>query len=393
MSAQRRPLHVALALLIAAALADVTVHLLLLRDGSFRGWPLPPFGALTHPDQEAWLAELEPGRDRQGLGRFDAELGWTWNASARSPDGLFTTGVLGARGPREYARAKPAGVTRVVCFGDSFTFGDEIQDTWTFEHILESFRPDVEALNFGVSGYGTDQALLRYRRLGRDLGADVVCIGLLLENIGRNVNRYRPLWNTRTGFCATKPRFVLGASGELELIPQPYATREELADAVRDGSVLEAIAEHEHWTGPGVPTGRLSSLGRLLGGALAYRARSPERLWCDVDGEAFAVTVTLLETFHREALADGARLAPVLVFPSKQELVHVAEGGERYWTPLLDALAERGVPALDLAVPLAAKHRECLADPGLGTVYYGGHLSSVGNAVVARAVEEWLAAQ
>lgn len=378
------------ACLAPLVLADVAISVLFLRDGIFLGNPLPPFETVTHPRQRAWIEGLA-AEDPSGIGAFDPELGWTWRPSSRTADGAFTIDALGARGPREYAPRPPAGVTRVLTFGDSFTFCDEMPDDSTFEHYLEDRHRDFEVLNFGVSGYGTDQALLRYRSLGRGLGADVVCIGILLENIGRNVNRYRPLWNTRTGFPATKPRFVL-AAGELRLVPQPYRTKEALLAAVESGGLFEDVAKDEYWwRRPPVPTGRLSSLVRIACGYLAQRERSPARLWRDVDGEPFQVTLAILETFQREALADGARLAPILVFPAREDLRDHAVRGDSYWEAFYAELDRRGLAHLDLIAPLLARYREEAVNPEGGTVYYKGHLSTVGNSVVADVLHAYLA--
>jgi len=204
----------------------------------------------------------------------------------------------------------------------------------------------------------------------------------------------RPLWATRTGVCVTKPRFVLDAAGAPVLVPQPYATREELYAAILDGSVLDAVAEHEHWLGrPRVPTGRVSGFVRLFAGYLAYRERSPARLWSEPDGEPFRVTLALLEAFHREALADGARLAPVLVFPSREDLERNALPARPYWGALLAELARRGVPYLDLIEPLRAHAEATGGRKGVGPLYSGGHLSRAGNAIVARELLAWLHAQ
>ena len=56
---------------------------------------------------------------------------------------------------------------RLAVFGDSFTHCDEItyQNCWTSR--LESLWPNTEVLNFGVPGFGPDQAWLRYQRDGR----------------------------------------------------------------------------------------------------------------------------------------------------------------------------------------------------------------------------------
>ena len=389
MAVRKRLPKVLVALLVSVVLCDLGVSLFLIRDGLFLGVPLPPFGALTHPRQERWVEALgqDPATTR-GNGRFDAELGWTWKRSSVDDEGVHIN-ALGARGERAYAAEKPPGVTRVLTFGDSFTFCDDIPDRFAFQRLLEHRHADFEVLNFGVSGYGTDQALLRFRRLGTELDADVVAIGILLENIGRNVNRFRPLWSTRTGFCATKPRFVL-EDGTLQLVPQPFADQLALRDALLDGSVLESVAEHEYWLGrPHVPTGRLSGLVRVAAGWLAERERTPWRLWLDPEGEPFRTTVAVLERFHAEALASGATLAPILIFPTRADLDRAMDG-ERTWDGLLDALGARGLEAIDLSVPLAARERELRADPEAGSLYFKSHLSSVGNSVVADTLYDWI---
>jgi hypothetical protein len=367
---------------------DVALSLGFLRDGLFLGQPVPPFEAITHPTQRAALERMRlPLAERPGINAFDPLLGWTNRPDSRSEDGLASVNLDGLRGPRRHAREPDPGRTRIACFGDSYTFGDEVRDEWAYPYLLEELYPDYEALNLGVSAYGTDQALLRFRREGL-WGAQVVCIGVLLENIGRNVNRYRPLWYTRSGAPVAKPRFLL-ESGALELLEQPYADEAALLEAITSGSVLDDLAEGEHWRGPWIPTGKLSSLVRLGGAAWALQRRQPRRLWQEEAGEPFQVTLGLLETFHREALAAGAEKAVVLIFPYKDDFAGYLETGERYWQPLLAELERRGIAAIDLVPPLAAKHRRHEHDPGI-SIYYGGHLSSVGNAQVADSVVAWL---
>jgi len=371
-------------------LSDGAISLFLIDDGLFLGHPLPPFGDLTHPAQDAWIEGLERA-ETDGIGRFDAELGWSWRLSASDIDGKFTTNSIGARGRREYPRTPPAGTKRLLFFGDSFTFGDEIPDHASFESILEARYPEVEAINFGVSGYGTDQAWLRYREVGKELQPDAVCIGIMLENIGRNVNRYRPLWNTRTGFCGAKPRFYFGADDTLQLAEQPFRTREALRTALLGDELIERVAEHEYWLDkPRIWTGKLSSIMRILGLVVAETERRPSSLWRDTAGEPFRVTLAVLEGFHREALADGARVAPVVIFPPRSAFYDYALHGRSYWKTLLDELDRRSIPYIDVIPALAQRQRELDEQEASMTLYYGGHLTSVGNSVVADEIHAWI---
>ncbi|MEX1025179.1 MAG: hypothetical protein WD226_08895 [Planctomycetota bacterium] len=380
-----------LALLVGLILVEFAL-VLAIRDGTIFGRPLPPYGAVNNARQAEWLDRLRSDEPFQ-LARFDAELGWEWVPGAVSETGDVHLNAQGARGTREYAARPPTGVVRCAFFGDSFVFCDEMDDASTFEHYLEDRRSELEALNFGVNGYGTDQALLRFRRRGRDLGAHVVWIGVLAENIGRNANRFRPFWNPRSGFAFPKPRFVL-ENDELVLLPQPFADRAELARAFDDGSIVRLLSYRDHWADcPDLGALGWSRSARLAGLPLAHHARNPLRLWGDAAGEPRRVTLALLAAFQAEALAAGAERAPVLLFPSREDLLEAqASGGER-WAHIPSALAAASIEFVDLMEPLLERQELLERDPTLGTLHYGGHHSTIGNDVVARTIERWLVDQ
>ena len=73
----------------------------------------------------------------------------------------------------------------------------------------------------------------------------------------------------------------------------------------------------------------------------------------------------------------------MLIFPPRTTLRDVITGGKRYWTPLLEALALRGIRTLDCSEPLAQAAR---ADGGIDGLYLESHFSPRGNDVIARAV-------
>jgi hypothetical protein len=101
--------------------------------------------------------------------QFDDLLGWVNQKGVDVPDlygrgrGL-TTSSRGFRGKREIEDQVPAGKTRIVCTGDSFTLGYGVADPDTFPQQLESLDPSLEVVNMGQGGYGVDQAYLWYRR-------------------------------------------------------------------------------------------------------------------------------------------------------------------------------------------------------------------------------------
>ena len=389
---KRRVFFLGLWAVLIGVVVEVTFTVLVLPNPLLIWRPQPPFGALTNDAQRAWLerrqTELAEGPEVLGLGQFDPDLGWTLRPGASSADGRFNVNGGGLRGRRSYASEAPAGTLRIVACGDSYTFCDEVADDEAWPALIEASWPAAEVMNYGVGGYGTDQALLRFRALDPGPRVDALLVGLLLDDVGRNVNRYRPRYYPLATSPAAKPRFLL-RDGELELLPQPFQTDAELVAAVATGGILSQLEEGEYWSRRWVPRWlSWSAIARLFGGRKAYAARALPRQYGDVDDEPFRVTLALLEAFERESRAHGAPLFLVLIFPSERELRGLVETDERFWSTLTTALAERGIEYIDLSEPLSAVLR-----PGHGamtTLYRGSHLSPAGNAAVAESVRAYL---
>ena len=385
MNARRRVLVPLLLVLCALAAAELGARALVTR---FTWRPLPPFG--RGAVQREWLErserELAGGEPPPGYSQFDAVLGWTTKSGYASPDGAVHVNAQGLRSTREFAASAPPGERRVIVCGESFTFCEEVTDEEAWPARLEALVPDLAVLNYGVGGYGTDQALLRVTKEARG-PAEALLVGLMLENIGRNVNRYRPLWYPRAQ-PAAKPRYVLSANG-LELVAQPFASRAEFVAAVRSDDVFARLAEHEHWSADGLADWLAgSAVARLLAGQRAYAERELERLWTDTEGEPFRTTLALLEAFRGVAQDLGGARLVVLVFPTRSDLEARLANGARYWSTLLDALEARGIDFLDLTDPLAAAGR---ASGTVGALYSESHFSPLGNDVLARAIVARLA--
>jgi len=164
-------------------------------------------------DPARWTIPLESIREQNP--QYDAALGWKPRETTPAGD-----------------RPHPvAGDATMAAFGDSFTFCDEVGDAETWEvRLATRLRADV--LNYGVGGYGIDQAVLRYEAYARSAPPRTVVLAFISENINRNVNVYRKFYYPKTQATFTKPRFVLGPDG-LELLANPVrdiAERDRLAD-------------------------------------------------------------------------------------------------------------------------------------------------------------------
>jgi lysophospholipase L1-like esterase len=378
----RRPIATLVAVTITWIVAEVVVSATLIEDGHYRDIPLPPFGKLddkTVARLEATLARAaRDGEDAIARG-FDADLGWC-NELGAHKTGTETGWInhLGARGPEELPSLAPV---TLACFGDSFTFGSEVADNATWASQLHAKDERIHTLNFGVGGYGTDQALLRYRRDGVKTNPNIVVVGLMLENIGRNMSRFRRLYMPREGGVIVKPRFVLN-DGALQLVPQPYATRSAMYRAALDGSLQRDLAPNDYWAGDD-PLIAWSPIARVLKQQSAMERRYHEALWSDPEGEPYRVTFAILEAFKAEALANGAEHFLVVLYPCRRDTKRFRHGRPAWFTDLMAAMEARGLEALDLSVPM-------LEAPEGTPLFLKHHPTSEMHELFADAVLAWI---
>jgi hypothetical protein len=315
---------------------------------------------------------------------FDPELGWTVRPNGRLP--LYRANSQGIRADVDYAPEPPPGVLRIAAFGDSFVHGTEVANPDTWPALLAALRPDLEVLNFGVGGYGIDQAWLRWRRDGRPFSPQIVLIGFMTEDVHRSVNRFRPFQAPRHLEPRAKPRFAL-REGRLVLLPNPLpdldAYRELLA---REAEVIPRIGEgdafYEALWRP-APLAALPS-SRVL--RFARGALSPTRTFVggrlNPRSEAFEVTARVIEAFHDEALAEGS-LPLVVLLPTRTDFERRREGRPDARGPLRERLEGRGIATLDALA--------CFERPRLvRTLVFmkGGHYGPPTNRVLARCLLE-----
>ena len=130
--------------------------------------------------------------------RYDAERGWGLNPGAdgrysREGGSYLRINQDGFRGP-DYARPKPPGVVRVAVLGDSYVEAMQVAEDKTFTAVIGqqlSASPElrgrrVEAINFGVDGYGTAQELITLQRKVWAYQPDIVVLAIFLGNDIRN---------------------------------------------------------------------------------------------------------------------------------------------------------------------------------------------------------------
>lgn len=298
--------------------------------------------------EQRWRA-AHPGGARAaplhlGFDRYDPELGWSPIPSYESAD--VRTNAQGMRADRDVALERSPGASRIVAIGDSYTWGEEVANGETYPAQLEAQLPGCEVLNFGVHGYGIDQALLRLRGDALVYAPDLVVLGFIEDDIDRSVLAFRTF---------AKPRFAL-EDGALRLTNVPVPA---------PAQVLAAPQE--------LPRCYLCNLAR----AVVDHALDRTRLRPLEGREKWRVTAALLGETKRATEATGARFL-LAYFPS-----HLHADPVPLERVAADWAHDSGTNFVDLRESFAR-----LSDAERAALYRGVHWSPAGNRFAARLLRD-----
>ena len=326
----------------------------------------------------------------------------------------------------EHSLEKPQGVRRIAVLGDSIAEALQVPLEQTFARRLNALlnppggSPRTEVINFGVSGYVTDQMYVMLKTRALDYRPDVV---VLAFTIGNDVRNNTPSLEGRVS-SYPKPFFRLTAGGSLEPIPFAVAAPLMAGATGKVKAVLRHLRVYDLAVAQVRARASLRSVFAKLGllrespaatrlpaaGApgpspadLAYLdfevyRREPTAEW----GEAWRIAEALVRAVRDESRAMGARflLGPVpgaielatpdairKVFPAyradlydlagpRERLRQLAEGEQMEYVSFFDAFANdlrsRGAPLADLFL------------------WCDGHLTARGHEVVAQVIADRL---
>jgi GDSL-like Lipase/Acylhydrolase family len=353
----------------------------------------PPIRAATvyRKQSAAVRALLQPG----GREVVDSVLGWHYRAGYSN--GGDSINLQGLRSSRLYSLTPQEGITRVAAFGDSFVYGNEVStnDAWATQ--VQTSYPAIEVLNYGVGGYGVDQALLRYQLEGRRFSPKYVIMGFVADDLRRVVNVYRRFVSADE-LPLTKPRFVLEGDS-LRLIPPPVRRPEDYDRLLAEPTSAKSFGVYDQWYRPEVydnPLHDWSATVRLASCVWRLvhdRFLDPDRL---LDGsvmnarsDAFRLQLALFEHFAQVVQASGARPI-VMFFPDRDDLTSLAAGQSASYAPLIREAQRRGIDVLDLAAAFPLQRTDVRLPDWFAP---GGHYSPAGNRLVATAVGESIRAR
>lgn len=268
----------------------------------------------------------------------DASTGWTYRPNAILFDGSFTTNSIGMRSAREFSETPAADTIRIAALGDSFTAGPDVDDNEVWTHVLESALGDrrirAEVLNFGVGGYGMDQAYLRWQHIGKSLSADIVIFGFQPENLKRNVSVFRPIYARHTGIPLSKPRYLLQGD-ELKLINYPALPPAKLMEVYEDFDRHPLSAYEFYYTGasPIPDWWPFPRLANLIYQTISKPSKPSDDL--GPDSERGRLGKAIADAFAQDVAGSGANFI-VMHLPVKRELSSHHNGGRPRYTFLLE---------------------------------------------------------
>ncbi len=357
---------------------------------------------------------------------YDSELGWVRSPNTSKTEDSFSgekTWNVNSKGSRVNPKHEHL-KTKIITFGDSFTFNREVNDDETWQYYLaDLIRGDVA--NFGVGNYGLDQSFLRFKReIPNYNSAKLTLIGVVPDTIVRNLT----VWKHYSEFGNTfgfKPRFVL-ENGKLKLIPNPAKNKEDFYNLKK---ILPIVNKYDYFyesfkenlfTFP-YTISVLRNPRKKLFLLLAYGARYffelfkinwrrfksvpventkkithdfiiKNRLMGYKNKKIRNLTIEILKEFSR--ISKEKKIPVVfLLMPQKEDLDYILETKDVYYEGFI-----RGVEKFMPCVNITKKIMQ-LKDPlsifpqrrfSESYVAYGGHYSPEGNRIVAEEIKRFI---
>ena len=146
----------------------------------------------------------------------DDVLGWRYSpdSTSRHTGGDFDVEIRIDRQGRRSSGEDPvaSGLPRVVFVGDSLTFGWGVRSQESFPSLTGQML-EVEVINLGVAGYGTDQQYLRLQRDGLPLAPAAVVLTFCQNDLSEVISE-RKYGRTKPRYRFEGSRLVLSEAGE-----------------------------------------------------------------------------------------------------------------------------------------------------------------------------------
>ncbi len=145
--------------------------------------------SVTFEQRAALLGDLRPDQN---------EIFWM---AAPLPCRLITNsqGLL-----RKTDVAFPKTRVRVLCVGDSYTFGHAVHNPHCYPQLLEQANPEIEAINAGVAGYTICDQTSYFEERGRYLEPDIVVLQVMANDLEGFLPELQETYCRGGAYCPVK---------------------------------------------------------------------------------------------------------------------------------------------------------------------------------------------
>jgi hypothetical protein len=346
------------------------------------------------PSRETFASQL---REQYEAQHFDENTGWVLPKQAANADGT------------RLSPDNPAGAPCLSMYGDSFVFGSEVDDEHSWGNQIAK-RLSCRVQNYGVPGYGTDQAYLRFLHNDADHASQVI-LNILFENVARNVNQNRGYLLAVAYVGPLKPVFHFDEQNKLKLEPIPRLGLAAYDDFVRDPRLIFSrdyfVPGQSPYAKPriGFPysVGVIGALAskRLKDSLVSTFVRRPP-WWEDLKdpshpSRAIEITEAIIDQFVQVARERGKR--PIVSFlPTAREYPTRFWNGRWVYSGLYDWCQSKGYECFDAGTALVERIGASQLQSVEGicryfcpSAYLGGHYNQRGNALLAEVTADYLA--
>jgi len=324
-----------------------------------------------------------------GLRMFHPELGWDYPPNIIYSD---IDGITYHHGPYgERLTCTSYKTTSIATYGDSFTYCANVKDDCTWQTLL-AHRLNQNVLNFGVGGYGTDQAVLKHE-LQSQTAAKIAMLCILPENINRIVNIYRPFYTYNDPLRLTKPIFIR-KDNHLVLLSNPLRRFEDVKK-LDDKAFLNEFGKYDYWYQLDQNLPQLSfpwsvsllhwrapvfqQIGISLPWPLHGLWWTPHYPWNLFDEDyPFSVMRHVVDRFVVNARSRGS-IPIIVIIPHKDFIQELMDYGFSRAARLTDYLSAQKYPFIDV-IQIMANMRPSRAQ--LERLYHG-HATTEGNQLLA----------
>ena len=186
---------------------------------------VPPIGV---PSLDSDRVILQEGKYRI----YDGMLGWKLGKNGSDPPLYFSSKQNFRISENEFFSEKPDVLeTDVITIGDSFTHGDEVIHESSWPYLLEK-KSRLKCINYGVGGYGIDQAVLSYKY--SNINTKYVILGVISGDFERATQiLYKGIYH---GGTKSKPMFDFSDENKVKIINQPALYGNELIEEFKKGT-------------------------------------------------------------------------------------------------------------------------------------------------------------